>query len=121
MDRTLKRLLAVGAIVVLVLAGFVSYYASGSPDGLEKVSADHHIDANKRAQPMRDSPVGGYQVKGVHNSRLSNGLAGVIGVGAVLVLGGGVIWLARRRAPQWREPDESAAGRSGSAQGRSGR
>ncbi|MFC4906994.1 PDGLE domain-containing protein [Actinomadura gamaensis] len=102
-DRALKRLLVIGTIVVLALAGFVSYYASSKPDGLEKVSADHHLDARKRDQPMKDSPVGGYQVKGVHDARLSNGLAGLAGVGVVAAAGGGLFWLARRRRTERRD------------------
>ncbi|WP_026341206.1 PDGLE domain-containing protein [Actinomadura atramentaria] len=92
-----KRFFAVFLLVSLVLAGIVSYYASSSPDGLEKVAADKGIAAKEKSHTMKDSPLADYGVKGVGDGRLSGGLAGVIGVGVVLVLGGGVFWAVRRR------------------------
>ncbi len=86
-----------GLIAALVLAGFVSYYASSSPDGLEKVAADHGIDKRAEDHAAKDSPLADYRTKDVGNARLSGGLAGVIGVGATLVLGTGVFWVVRRR------------------------
>ena len=44
-----------------------------------------------------DGPLADYSTKGVENQRLSGGIAGVIGVGTTLVLGGGLFWLLRRR------------------------
>lgn len=92
-----RTLLIAGAVLALVLAGFVSYYASQSPDGLEKVSADKGIDAKEQDHQLKDGPLADYNVKGVHNERLSGGLAGVIGVAATLAVGTGVFWLVRRR------------------------
>lgn len=86
-----------GLIAAVLLAGFVSYYASASPDGLEKVAADHGIDRKTEDHATEDSPLAGYQTKDLGNARLSGGLAGVIGVGATLALGTGVFWIVRRR------------------------
>ncbi|MDL4777534.1 MULTISPECIES: PDGLE domain-containing protein [Thermomonosporaceae] len=94
---TTKRFFVGFLLVSLVLAGIVSYYASGSPDGLEKVAADKGIDAKERDHTLQHSPLSDYGIKGVGDSRLSGGLAGVIGVGAVLVVGGGLFWVVRRR------------------------
>ncbi len=94
-----RTLLIAGVLLALVLAGFVSYYASQSPDGLEKVSADKGIDAKEQDHQLKDGPLADYSVKGVHNERLSGGLAGVIGVGATLLVGTGVFWLVRKRSP----------------------
>ncbi|WP_433226877.1 PDGLE domain-containing protein [Actinomadura formosensis] len=104
---TTKRFLAGFLLVSLVLAGFVSYYASSHPDGLEKIAADKGISAKEKDHSLKDSPLGDYGVKGVGNARLSGGLSGVIGVGAVLLVGGGLFWGVRRRGT---EP-EQAAGR----------
>ncbi|MBW8484177.1 PDGLE domain-containing protein [Actinomadura parmotrematis] len=99
-------------LVSLVLAGFVSHYASSSPDGLEKVSADKGVDAHSRDHSMKDSPLADYGVKGVTDARLSGGLSGVIGVGVVLALGGGLFWVVRRRGthatPQQARPGQDA-------------
>lgn len=92
-----RTLLAAGALVALVLAGVFSYYASQSPDGLEKVAADKGIDAKEKPHDMADGPLADYSVKGVHNERLSGGLAGVLGVGATLLVGTGVFWVVKRR------------------------
>ncbi|HEX6514232.1 MAG TPA: PDGLE domain-containing protein, partial [Nocardioidaceae bacterium] len=36
-----RTFLVVGFLVALLLAGVVSYYASGSPDGLNRVAQDN--------------------------------------------------------------------------------
>ncbi|GGT34457.1 energy-coupling factor ABC transporter permease [Streptomyces purpureus] len=95
--RSPKKLLLSGLAAALLLAGFVSFYASASPDGLEKVAADQGIDKNVEDHAAADSPLADYGVKGIEAPRLSGGLAGVIGVGATVVVGGGVFWAVRRR------------------------
>ncbi|MDT0464393.1 energy-coupling factor ABC transporter permease [Streptomyces gibsoniae] len=86
-----------GLAASLVLAGFVSFYASASPDGLEKVAADHGIDRKAERHASADSPLADYSVKDVGDARLSGGLAGVIGVGVTVVAGSAVFWAVRRR------------------------
>ncbi|MGW9449994.1 energy-coupling factor ABC transporter permease [Streptomyces sp. NPDC055632] len=88
-----------GVVTALVLAGFVSFYASASPDGLEKVAADKGIDAKAEEyeHATADSPLADYGVRGIAAERLSGGLAGVIGVGATLAVGTGVFLVVRRR------------------------
>ncbi|MFE2014825.1 energy-coupling factor ABC transporter permease [Streptomyces sp. NPDC059491] len=92
-----RKLWAGGLVTALLLAGFVSFYASASPDGLEKVAADKGIDRNVEDHAAADSPLADYGVKGVEAPRLSGGLAGVIGVGATLAVGTGAFWVVRRR------------------------
>ncbi|KOG08931.1 MULTISPECIES: energy-coupling factor ABC transporter permease [Streptomyces] len=92
-----KKLWIGGLVTALVLAGFVSFYASASPDGLEKVAADKGIDSKVEDHAAADSPLADYGVKGVEAPRLSGGLAGVIGVGATLAVGTGAFWVVRRR------------------------
>jgi cobalt/nickel transport system permease protein len=101
--RSPRRVWIAGLVTSLVLAGFVSFYASASPDGLEKVAADHGIDQQAEEHAVADSPLADYGVKDVENARLSGGLAGVIGVGVTVVAGSAVFWLVRRR----RTPDVS--------------
>jgi len=95
-----RTLLIAGFVLALILAGVVSFYASGSPDGLEKVSADKGIDAKAEDHQFQDAPLADYGVEGVDDARLSGGLAGVIGVGATLLVGTGLFLLVRRRAPE---------------------
>ncbi|MDX3750576.1 energy-coupling factor ABC transporter permease [Streptomyces sp. AK08-02] len=86
-----------GLAASLVLAGVVSFYASASPDGLEKVAADKGIDAKVEDHAAADSPLADYGVEGITDGRLSGGLAGVIGVGVTVVAGTGIFWAVRRR------------------------
>lgn len=86
-----------GLVTSLVLAGFVSFYASASPDGLEKVAKDKGIDQKAEKHASEDSPLAGYGVKDISDARISGGLAGVIGVGVTIVAGTGVFWALRRR------------------------
>jgi cobalt/nickel transport system permease protein len=96
--RTSRRTLWVtGLVTSLVLAGFVSFYASASPDGLEKVAHDKGIDKKAEKHAASDSPLADYGVKDVSDARLSGGLAGVIGVGVTVVAGSAVFWVLRRR------------------------
>ncbi|MEU6089153.1 energy-coupling factor ABC transporter permease [Streptomyces sp. NPDC047085] len=96
--RTSRRTLWItGLVASLVLAGFVSFYASASPDGLEKVAHDQGIDKKTGKHASEDSPLAGYGVKSVSDARLSGGLAGVIGVGVTVVAGSAVFWALRRR------------------------
>lgn len=86
-----------GLAASLVLAGFVSFYASASPDGLEKVAGDHGIDKAAEEHAVADGPLADYGVSGVDDARLSGGLAGVIGVGVTAAAGTGVFVVVRRR------------------------
>lgn len=99
MTRRNRAFLLVGLVVVLVLAGFVSFYASSAPDGLNKVAADHGIAATEAQHAAKDSPLAGYSTKGVHNERLSGAVAGIAGVGLTLAAATGVFWVVKRRQP----------------------
>ncbi len=94
---TVWGLIAVGLAVALLLAGLVSYYASSSPDGLEKVAADKGLDANAKHHALGNGPFADYGVSGVPDARWSVGLAGVIGVGVTFAVAGGLFLLVRRR------------------------
>ncbi|MFJ4006704.1 energy-coupling factor ABC transporter permease [Streptomyces sp. NPDC090023] len=107
--RTSRRTLWItGLVTSLVLAGFVSFYASANPDGLEKVAHDKGIDRKTEPHHSSDSPLADYGVKDVANARLSGGLAGVIGVGVTVVAGSAIFWAVRRR----RDHDTSPANTS---------
>ncbi|MEU0584886.1 energy-coupling factor ABC transporter permease [Streptomyces sp. NPDC006132] len=104
-----RKVWAAGLVASLVLAGFVSFYASADPDGLEKVAADHGIDKKAEDHAVADSPLADYGVKDVEDARLSGGLAGVIGVGVTVVAGSAVFWAVRRRRTDDVSPSETAS------------
>ncbi|MEZ5096914.1 MAG: PDGLE domain-containing protein [Nocardioides sp.] len=99
-----RALVLAGMVVALLLAGIASYYASSRPDGLESVATQTGFSDRERDSATSGSPLAGYQTRGVDNARLSGGIAGVAGTGAVLLLGGGLFWLLRRRKPTDRPP-----------------
>jgi len=90
MDRkSLAMFLIGGVIVALGLAFFVSPLASGSPDGLEKVSIDQGFGSTAEGHDLADGPLADYGVRGVDDDGVSTGLAGIIGV--VVTLGIGLV------------------------------
>ncbi|MFC4327695.1 energy-coupling factor ABC transporter permease [Streptomyces andamanensis] len=109
--RPHRKLWITGLVTSLVLAGFVSFYASASPDGLEKVAHDKGIDQKEEPHASADSPLADYGVKDISDARLSGGLAGVIGVGVTIAVGSGVFWVVRRRRTAGSEtpPSQAAA------------
>lgn len=89
-----KKLLVVGLLLSIVIAGFLSFYASSHPDGLEKVSADQGLDVTAVDSANSDSALADYGVVGVENERASAFLGGVIGVAITGLAGAGLyFWL----------------------------
>ncbi len=96
--RVPTRLVLAGLLLTtLLLAGVVSFYASSDPDGLDRVSQDEGFAATEEDHDASGSPLSGYAVDGVEDDRVSGGLAGLLGVGVVLVLTGGIAYAVRRR------------------------
>ncbi|SDI26172.1 cobalt/nickel transport system permease protein [Sinosporangium album] len=85
-----------GIVVTALLAGVLSFFASASPDGLERVAQDQGfgsaaVDHALGSQPFADyGEAGGVPV----------GVAGVIGAGVTLGVGGGLFLAVRRRRPK---------------------
>jgi cobalt/nickel transport protein len=94
-------------VVVLVIAGGISYFASSDPDGLDTVTlsgceldeagepvAGTCIAQNAGEHAMATSPLADYAVEGGEGTV---GFAGVIGALVTFVVAGGLFWLVRRR------------------------
>lgn len=111
--RSHRKVWLAGLATSLVLAGFVSFYASANPDGLEKVASDKGIDAKVEDHAAADSPLADYGVEGLTDSRISGGLAGVIGVSVTIVAGTGVFWAVRRRRTPETSPSQTSSARLG--------
>jgi cobalt/nickel transport system permease protein len=105
-----------GLAATVICAGFVSFYASASPDGLEKIAADHGIDKKAEDHAAKESPLADYGVESIADARLSGGLAGVIGAGATLAVGSGVFVAVRRRRDGDSADSAPGAGTSGGTQ-----
>lgn len=95
-------------LLVLVIAGGLSYLADSDPDGLDAatqrgctVSATGElrgdcIARDAREHPLAGGPLAGYAIRG---DGRTTGLAGVAGALATLLAAGGLFWLLRRRKP----------------------
>ena len=97
------------ALVALICAGVLSYFADSDPDGLDSATRNGcevvRTDQGERLEGsciaqragehhLSDSPLANYAVDG--DSRFT-GVAGVLGVLATAVVAGGLFWLLRRR------------------------
>lgn len=92
-----RKFYIAGFVVSLFLAGVVSFYASSSPDGLEKVAEDIGFIETAKDHSLADSALADYGLAGVDNERLSVGASGVIGVLVTSVVGFGLFMLIRKK------------------------
>ncbi|MFV2022050.1 PDGLE domain-containing protein [Micromonospora sp. LOL_023] len=111
MKRNTGFILA-GLLVSLLLAGVVSNFASGSPDGLDSAStqgcelADEEIvdgtcmASGAQDHELADSPFADYGLTAVDNDFISTVVAGAVGVLLTFAVAGGLFWLARGRRPE---------------------
>lgn len=81
-----NKFLLGGILASIFVAGFISYYASAQPDGLEKVAGDKGFLDTAKDSANSGSFLADYGVAGIDNERLSVGLSGVIGVIATLAV-----------------------------------
>ena len=91
-----KRFYLYFFLVSLAVAGVLSYFASSSPDGLEKVAEDTGFLDSAQDSAVSDSPLADYGVAGLEDERLSVGLSGILGVLVTALLAFGVFALVRR-------------------------
>ena len=85
-EQSNKKFYLVFLLVTIGLAGIVSFYASSSPDGLEKVAEDVGFIETAKDHSLDNSALADYGVAGIENERLSVGIAGILGVIATGVL-----------------------------------
>ncbi|MDD5020116.1 MAG: PDGLE domain-containing protein [Candidatus Omnitrophica bacterium] len=91
-----------GILAALVLAVFLSPFASEHPDGLERVAEDHGFIERGEGEPAVDAPVPDYVVPGVKNEKMATALAGALGVVIVFAAGYGAARLLVRSAKSGR-------------------
>lgn len=105
-----RTFVAAGLLVAFLVAGVVSFYASGNPDGLEYVAEETGFIDTAEDPATADSPLADYGTRGIGDERASVAVAGVIGAGVTLLVMGGIVHLVRLRAPRTdeREPQHTS-------------
>lgn len=92
-----KRDILIGLGIALLVALFLSPYASPKPDGLERVAEDKGFFEKGESQPIRLSPIPDYTFPGIHNEKVSTAVAGVAGTLVVFGLGYGLAKVLKRK------------------------
>ena len=85
-EQSNRKFYLIFLLVSIGLAGIVSFYASSSPDGLEKVAGDIGFIETAKDHTLDNSALADFGVAGIENERLSVGIAGILGVIATGVL-----------------------------------
>lgn len=91
-----RGLIGVGLGVALLVAAFLSPFASSSPDGLERVAQETGFADTARETPADRSPFAGYGVRGIGTDPVATAVAGVLGVGITFGIGYGIVRMRRR-------------------------
>ncbi|HEY7629003.1 MAG TPA: PDGLE domain-containing protein [Ilumatobacteraceae bacterium] len=96
----------IAGVLVAALVGFVlAPHASGSPDGLERVAADHGLNSDVRTSAVDNGPLSDYQTTSIDDRTISTGVAALIGIAVTFALSLGLMWfVAVRRSRSALEP-----------------
>ena len=92
MRKGFRLFVIAGLLVGLGLAILISPLASGSADGLEKVSQQQGFDSTAKEHRLADGPFADYGVSGVSNDAVATAVSGL--VGTLVTMGVGVALFA---------------------------
>lgn len=106
--RSIRLFVVAGLLVGLGLAIGVSPFASGSPDGLEKVSENQGFADAAKDHWFTGGPFADYGFSGIGNEAVGTALSGLVGV--LVTMGVGValfalLGLVRGRRTRATSPD----------------
>lgn len=97
---TQKRLILWGISLALIIAVFLSPWASPLPDGLERVA--ENLGFFKKAETpgvtiWQKAPFLDYKIPGIQNESWAKGLSGLLGTLVIVGLGWGIACLLKRK------------------------
>ena len=92
-----KREIAIGFLVALSIALFLSPFASSLPDGLERVAKDLGFFEKGEGAEVLKAPIPDYKIPGLDGEGISTALSGSIGTIAMFGIGIGIARLLRRK------------------------
>ena len=75
----MKKVIIYGLAISFLLAGGISFFASSSPDGLERVAEDKGFLSAGEGKEIFKAPLPDYSAKFIENTFLSNAFAGIAG------------------------------------------
>jgi uncharacterized protein (DUF2062 family) len=105
----MKTFTILALAVAVGLAVAISPFASGSPDGLEKVAEEKaFLEEGKLHSVQDESPIPDYAFPGIDNARVATGMAGFVGALGVFAVTYGLGALLRRRRRSRDEPPGSS-------------
>jgi len=100
MKSQLKGFLWIGLGVALLLAIFISPFASSSPDGLEKVAEEKGLlEKGDGSTLWRFAPIPDYLIPGIENEKLATAIAGLIGTVGIFMIAIGLGKILRKTKP----------------------
>ncbi len=85
-----RHFFLIALLLSLAMVFFLSPFASGNPDGLEKVAEDKDFISKAQDASYNPSPLKDYELTLFHNPVLRTGMAGLLGAGAIYCLGLGL-------------------------------
>jgi len=87
MERRLKGFIWIGLGICLLLALFLSPFASSSPDGLEKVAETKGFAEKAEGLSFwKYAPLPDYAIPWIKNEKVSTALSGLIGTLAIFLI-----------------------------------
>jgi cobalt/nickel transport protein len=87
----------IGLLLAVLVALFLSPFASQWPDGLEKVADDKGFLDKGEIEPAVSSPVPDYSWPGIKNEALATSVAGVFGTIMVFAVSFGLLKIIGRK------------------------
>jgi len=83
--------------LAVALGTALTPWASGSPDGLERVAGEKGFLDDGRLNSIQDgSPIPDYAFPGIESERAATAVAGFVGTIGIFLLGVAIVWLVRR-------------------------
>jgi cobalt/nickel transport protein len=97
MKNQFKGFLWIGLGVSLLLAIFISPFASPSPDGLEKVAEEKgFLEKGEGWTLWRHAPLSDYLIPGIENEKFATAIAGLIGTVGIFMIAIGLGKILRK-------------------------
>jgi len=91
MRRGLDGFIWIGLGIALLMALFLSPFASSSPDGLEKVAEDKGFAERGKVWDLwKHAPLRDYAIPWIKDAKISTALSGLIGTAAIFLIALGI-------------------------------